>query len=44
MSRPASQAIHSGHVEYVLGCIGGGIQVDRIPNGTYITDVNNGDK
>jgi hypothetical protein len=44
MSRPVSLVIHPEHVEYVLGCSDGGTRADRKPNGTYITNVNKGDK
>ena len=44
MSHLESLAIHPEHAEYVLECIGGDRRADGRPNGTYITDVDEGDK
>jgi hypothetical protein len=43
MSHPVSLVVPPEHVEYVLGCTGGGKRADRKSNGTYITNVNKGD-
>jgi hypothetical protein len=39
-----SLVIPPEHAEYVLGWIDGGTRADRKSNGTYITNVNKGDK
>ena len=44
MSHPVSLVIHLERAEFVLECNGGGIQADRRPNGTYITDMRDEDK
>ena len=46
MFHPASLVIHPEHAEYFrpVGCNYEGGRADRIPNGTYIKDVNKGDK
>src|SRR5260370_24899827 len=40
MSHPGSLANHPEHPEFVLGYRSGGARVDRTPNGTYITVMN----
>jgi hypothetical protein len=44
MFHPALLVIPPEHVEYVLGCSDGDMQADRKSNGTYIKNVNIGDK
>ena len=44
MSRPVLLVIPPEHAEFVLGCTDGGMRADRKSNGTYITNVNKGDK